>query len=59
MAREFIKRNLDVRATAKSAGVFLWEIADKLKVSEPTFIRMRKELSDARKAEYFDFVNIP
>ncbi|MCM1059832.1 MAG: hypothetical protein NC452_06025 [Eubacterium sp.] len=51
MAREIIKRNLDVRAAAKSAGVFLWEIADKLGVSEPTFIRsLRKELSDARKA---------
>lgn len=50
MAREIIKRNLDIRAAAKSAGVFLWEIADKLGVSEPTFIRsLRKELSDAQK----------
>lgn len=45
-----IKRNTDIRAAAKSAGVFLYEIAEKLDVSEPTFIRyMRKELSDAMK----------
>lgn len=54
MAREIIKRNLDVRDAAKGAGVFLWEIAEKLGVSEPTFIRcLRKELSDARKAKVF------
>lgn len=52
MRREVIKRNLDVRSAAKNAGVFLYEIADKLDVSEPTFIRyMRKELSDAMKAK--------
>lgn len=52
MTREIIKRNLDVRAAAKSTGVFLWEIADKLGVSEPTFIRsLRKELSVAQKAK--------
>lgn len=52
MAREIIRRNLDIRAAAKGAGVFLWEIADKLGVSEPTFIRsLRKELSDAQKAK--------
>lgn len=52
MAREIIRRNLDVRAAAKSAGVYLWEIADKLGVSEPTFIRcLRKELSEDMKAK--------
>lgn len=52
MAREIIKRNLDICAAAKSAGVFLWEIADKLGVSEPTFIRsLRKELPDAQKTK--------
>ncbi len=33
------KRNTEIRAAAKSAGVFLYEIAEKLDVSEPTFIR--------------------
>lgn len=52
MVREIIRRNLDVCAAAKSVGVYLWEIADKLGVSEPTFIRcLRKELSEAMKAK--------
>lgn len=47
-----IKCNTEIRAAAKSAGVFLYEIAEKLDVSEPTFIRyMRKELSDAMKTK--------
>lgn len=47
-----IKCNTEIRAAAKSAGVFLYEIAEKLDVSEPTFIRyMRKELSDDMKAK--------
>ncbi len=52
MTREIIRRNLDVRSAAKIAGVFLYEIAEKLGVSEPTFIRyLRKELSDSMKAK--------
>ncbi len=39
MAREITRRNLDVRSAAKSAGVFLYEIAEKIGVSEPTFNR--------------------
>ena len=47
-----IKRNTEIRAAAKSAGVFLYEIAEKLGVSEPTFNRyLRKELSDGMKAK--------
>lgn len=47
-----IKRNTEIRAAAKSAGVFLYEIAEKLRVSEPTFNRyLRKELSDGMKAK--------
>lgn len=47
-----IKCNTEIRADAKSAGVFLYEIAEKLDVSEPTFIRyMRKELLDAMKTK--------
>lgn len=45
-----IKRNAEIRAAAKSAGVFLYEIAEKLGVSEPTFIRwLRKELDELTK----------
>lgn len=47
-----IKRNAEIRAAAKNAGVFLYEIAEKLDVSEPTFNRyLRKELSDVWKAK--------
>ena len=34
-----IKKNVDVRKAAKDSGVFLWKIADKLGVSEPTVNR--------------------
>ena len=45
-----IKRNAEIRAAAKSAGVFLYEIAEKIGVSEPTFIRwLRKELDEPTK----------
>lgn len=47
-----IKRNTEIRAAAKNSGVFLYEIAEKLGVSEPTFNRyLRKELSDGMKAK--------
>lgn len=46
------KRNTEIRAAAKSAGVFLYEIAEKLDVSEPTFNRyLRKELPEGLKAK--------
>lgn len=52
MTRKKFQHNLDVRSAAKSAGVFLYEIAEKLNVSEPTFNRyLRKELSDGWKAK--------
>lgn len=47
-----IKYNTEIRAAAKRAGVFLYEIAEKLEVSEPTFHRyLRKELSEGMKAK--------
>ncbi len=52
MTREIIRRNLEVRSAAKENGVYLYEIAEKLGVSEPTFNRyLRKELSDGLKAK--------
>ena len=38
-----IKKNVDVRKAAKDSGVFLWEIADKLGVSEPTVEQMASQ----------------
>lgn len=47
-----IKCNTEIRVAAKSAGVFLYEIAEKLGVSEPTFNRyLRKELPEGMKAK--------
>ena len=49
-----MKRNNDIRAAAKENRVYLYEIAEKIGISEPTFIRrMRKELSDAIRAKVF------
>lgn len=49
-----IKKNTDIRKAAKESGVFLWEIADKLGVSEPTVNwYLRKEMSDSQKAKFF------
>lgn len=47
-----MKRNNDIRAAAKENVVYLYEIAEKLDVSEPTFIRwLRKDLADNVKAK--------
>lgn len=44
--------NTDIRAEAKKNGVFLYDIAEKLGISEPTMTRrMRRELSEPQKAE--------
>lgn len=42
-----IKHNNDIRTKARENGVYLYEIAEKMNVSEPTFNRwLRKELSE-------------
>ena len=42
-----IKHNNDIRTKARENGVYLYEIAEKLNVSEPTFNRwLRKEMSE-------------
>ncbi len=44
--------NSDIRLAAKQAGVFLYTIADKLGISEPTMTRLlRRELPDEKKAQ--------
>ena len=44
--------NRDLRKSAKDNGVALWQIADKLNISEPTMTRkLRRELSAAEKAK--------
>ncbi len=49
-----MKKNSDVRKAARKNGVYLYEIADTLGVSEPTFNRwLRKEMTEERKSEAF------
>ncbi len=44
--------NLDIKSEAMNAGVKLWQIADKLGITDSHFSRkLRKELSDEEKAE--------
>ena len=52
-----IKKNADIRKAAKESGVYLWEIADKLGVSEPTLNRwLRKEMPESQKAKFYSTI---
>lgn len=52
-----MRANLDIRAAAKGAGVKLWEIADHLKISEPSITRkLRHELPQAEKDRIFSII---
>lgn len=43
-------RNAEIRDAAKTAGVFLWEIAERFGVSDCNFSRkLRKELPDSER----------
>lgn len=43
-------KNIEIRAAAKEKGVRLWQIAETLKISEPTLTRkLRHELPDEYK----------
>lgn len=49
--------NTDIRAAAKQAGVYLYEIADYLHISEPTMTRLlRRELSGDKKQQIKDII---
>ncbi len=49
--------NADIRSAAKQAGVRLWEIADKMGVSDPTITkRLRKELDASEKEKYYQLI---
>lgn len=49
--------NSDIRSTAKTKGVRLWEIAEFLKVSDPTMTRMlRRELPNEEKQQFLSII---
>lgn len=50
--------NMDLRQKAKEKGVFFWQIAAELGVSEPTMTRrLRFELSEQEKKMYLTIIN--
>lgn len=52
------KSNLEIRKKAKQESVYLWEIAEKLAISECHFIRkLRHELSQEEKDKIFNIIN--
>lgn len=51
------KANADIKAAAKKAGVYLYNIADRLGVCENTLtIRLRRELPADKKAEIMSLI---
>lgn len=49
--------NLDVRTAAKNSGVFLYQVATVLGISEPTMTRkLRYELSEREKKPIFEAI---
>lgn len=50
--------NTDIRNRAKEKNVRLWEVADRLNISEPTITRkLRKELSAEEKHTIFKIID--
>lgn len=49
---------MDVRTYAKEKGVYLYEVAEVLNISEPTIMRwLRAELTDERKAAIIEAID--
>ena len=49
--------NIDIRQKAKECSVSLWEIADKLNISESTMTRkLRRELPKKEKDQLFSII---
>lgn len=54
-----MKKNEDIRTKAQQNSIYLYEIAEVLGVSEPTFNRwLRKELSEKMKADVYAAIDI-
>lgn len=52
-----MKKNLDLRQAIEKSGLYYWQIADALGVSDTTFSkRLRKELSVKEKEEVYDII---
>jgi transposase-like protein len=52
------KPNDDIRLLARTKGVYLWQVAEQLKISEPTLMRwLRKPLTEDKKQAIIDAIN--
>ncbi len=52
------KANNAIRNAAKSANVPLWQVAEKLKISEPTMTRrLRRELANDEQEQIISIIN--
>lgn len=52
------KTNNDIRLKARGSGVSLWQIADKLGITDATFSRkLRHELPDETKAQIYRIID--
>lgn len=52
-------KNNDVRNEIKAAGIFIWEVADVIGISDVTMSkRLRKELSEDQKQQIRDAIEI-
>ena len=50
--------NKEIKDRAKEAGVFHWEIAERLQIQDSAFSRkLRRELSPLEKAEILDVID--
>lgn len=53
-----MRNNQDIRKHARSKGVFLYEVADLLGISEPTMTRwLRRKLTNDRKATILNAID--
>lgn len=51
-------KNKEIREKAKKLGIRLWQIADKLGISEPTMTRkLRRELADGEKQKILNIID--
>lgn len=48
--------NKDIREAAASAGVFLWQVAEAIGVTDGTFRKLRRELPDDDKAAILQII---
>ena len=50
--------NQEIKETAKNKGVFLWQIADALEISDSYFSKkLRKEFSETEKTRVLDIID--